>query len=128
MGKVNSKFKIKNPTELILRLGLAFVFLYAAIASLLSPLEWSGFLPAFLFRYVDSTLAIRGIAAFQIVLSLWLLSGKLRKYAAALSALTLAGIIAANLSEFIITFRDVGLLAAAIALFFSETEPSPPHR
>ncbi len=34
-----------------------------------------------------------------------------------LSALILAGIIVSSLNQFVITFRDVGLLLAAIALF-----------
>lgn len=104
----------------MLRLGLAFVFLYAAVESLLHPLEWSGFLPSFVNRLLNPNLAVRLIAVFEIVLALWLLSGKYKKYAAALSAMTLAGIILTNLSQFIVTFRDVGLLCAALALLFSK--------
>ena len=102
----------------MLRLGLAFVFAYAGIASLMHPLEWIGYLPHFLARFISLDVAIRLLAILQIVLAIWLLSGKFRKYAAALAVLMLAGIFVANINQLIVTFRDVGLLFAALALFF----------
>jgi uncharacterized membrane protein YphA (DoxX/SURF4 family) len=104
---------------LILSLGLAFVFLYAGIASLLNPLLWIGYLPQFMGNFVALDVAIKFIAVYEIVLGLLLVSGKFRKVAAVLSALTLAGIIASSLNQFVITFRDVGLLLMAVALFFA---------
>jgi hypothetical protein len=116
---VNRISDIKIAPELLLRLGLAFVLLYAAAASLLDPFEWVGFLPSFVGNVVDPMLALKAFAAYEAVLGLWLLSGRYRKYAAAVTALTLAGITLANAGELIITFRDIGLLFAALALFFS---------
>jgi len=117
---VNSILKSQNTSSLILRLGLAFVFLYAAVAALMHPLEWTGFLPGFLTKIFDPVLLLRLIAAFEIILGLGLLSGKCTKYVAALAAMTLAGIILTNLNQLIVTFRDVGLLCAALALVFLE--------
>jgi uncharacterized membrane protein YphA (DoxX/SURF4 family) len=120
MEKVNSFIKTKNIPSLMLRLGLGFVFMYAAVASLLQPLEWSGFLPSPLAKVLHPTLAVRLLAVFEIILALWLLSDRYRRYAAALATLMLAGVILANLSQLFVTFRDVGLLCAALALFFIE--------
>jgi uncharacterized membrane protein YphA (DoxX/SURF4 family) len=107
-----------QPPALILSLGLAFVFLYAGIASLLNPLLWVGYLPQFMGNFIALDVALKFIAVYEIVLGLLLVSGKFRKVAAALSALTLAGIIVSSLNQFVITFRDVGLLLMAVALFF----------
>lgn len=119
MEKVNNVLKPKNLPFPLLRIGLAFVFGYAAIASLIQPLVWAGFLPSFIVNVVDPMLALRGIAIFEIILALWLLSGKYVQCAAVLAALTLTGIILMNPHQLIVTFRDVGLLCAALALFFA---------
>ena len=103
---------------LILSLGLAFVFLYAGIASLLNPLLWVGYLPQFMGNFIALDVAIKLIAVYEIALGLLLVSGKFRKVAAVLSALTLVGIIVSSLNQFVITFRDVGLMLMAVALFF----------
>ena len=112
----------KQLPAFVLSLGLAFVFIYAGVASLLHPLEWIGYLPHFLGDFVSLELAIKLIAVYEIILGVVLISGKFRKIAAALTALTLAGIIFADLSQFAVTFRDVGLLFAAAALFLLDDE------
>lgn len=104
----------------ILRIGLALVFLYAGISSLQHPLLWVGFLPTFLTRMVAATTLIKVIAIYELLLALWLISGKWLKYSALLSTLTLAGIVIVNPSQLITTFRDVGLACMALALYFIE--------
>lgn len=112
----------KQLPVLILSLGLAFVFLYAGVASLMNPQLWVSYLPHFMGNFIALDVAIKLIAVYEIVLGLLLVSGKFRKIAAALSALTLAGIVASSLNQFVITFRDVGLLMMAVALFFTSSE------
>jgi len=119
---VKSYLSKKQLPAFVLSLGLAFVFIYAGVSSLLHPLEWIGYLPRFLGDFVSLELAIKLIAVYEIILGVVLVSGKFRKIAAALTALTLAGIIFADLSQFAVTFRDVGLLFAAVALFFMDEE------
>ncbi len=102
--------------SLLLRAGLAFSFWYAAVASLVSPSDWVGYLPGFISSHRLDLLKIFSI--FEIGLGLWLLSGYYLKYAAAMAALTLAGAVIFNLNLFIITFRDIGLVCVALALFF----------
>jgi DoxX-like protein len=107
-------------TVWLLRIGLAFVFLYAAVASLMQPQEWVGYLPTFLTAMMAGTTLIKIFAAYELVLTVWLLSGKYGRYAALLCAVTLAGIVVTNLSQLVITFRDVGLMFAALALAAAE--------
>lgn len=104
----------------LLRIGLAFVFLYAATASLQHPLVWAVYLPAFLTKAIAATTLIKILAVYELALVVWLLSGKLLRYCALLCALTLAGIVLTNPSQLITTFRDVGLVFMALALFFAE--------
>lgn len=114
---------------MLLRLGLAFVFIYAGVASLMHPFEWISFLPSFIGTFINLEVALKGIAVFEIILGVCLVSGKYRKVVSALAVLMLAGILLADHNQFIITFRDVGLLFAALALFFSpEYPPQSPER
>ncbi len=101
-----------------LRLGLAFVFAYAAIESLAHPDNWIGYLPHVLTNVIHASLLLRLLSIYQLVLAAWLLSGTYIRVAAGLSVLTLAGITLANLSLLDVTFRDVGLLFMAAALLF----------
>lgn len=102
---------------LLLRLGLAFSFLYAGISSLLTPNDWLGYLPAFI-PQANRLDLLKLFSVYEIGLGLWLLAGRYIKYAALLGALTLVGVVVVNLSIFSVTFRDVGLIFAALALFF----------
>jgi|SRR5579884_1242913 len=102
----------------LLRAGLSVVFLYAAISSLMHPLEWVGFLPDFLTKIIAATTLLKIFAVYELALALLLLTGKFLRYCALISAITLAGIVIVNPSQLITTFRDIGLAFMALALFF----------
>ncbi len=104
----------------LLRIGLAAVFLYAAISSLQHPLEWVGFLPLFIIHHVSSVNVLRVLAVYELVLVVWLLSGKYIAYCGLVCAVTLFGIVIVNPSQLITTFRDIGLGCMALALYFFE--------
>jgi hypothetical protein len=110
----------KDMVSLMLRIGLAAVFLYAAVSSLRHPVEWIGFLPAFMRDMVSGATLIKIFAVYELSLAVWLLSGKRAKYAGLLSAATLAGIVVTNPGQLIVTFRDIGLVFMALALFFTD--------
>ncbi len=108
----------KNLSSVALRVGLAFVLLYAAVSSLFNPQDWIGYFPHFLFSFLPSQFLLTGFSAMQIILAVWLLSGWRLQRAALLSALMMAGITVFNLNVFEVTFRDVGLFFMAVALWF----------
>lgn len=110
----------KNLVSLSLRIGLAFVFIYAAVSSFAHPLDWIGYLPSFLRHNAHDTQLLKLFSTFEIILAVWLLIGRYTKYAALFSAAMLAGIVFSTYNQLIISFRDVGLFFAAIALYFSE--------
>lgn len=102
---------------LLLRVGLGFVLLYAALSSFLEPLNWIGFFPGFLFRLgIPEELVLGGFSLYEAILGLWLLWGKKVVYPALLSAMAFGGITFFNLGAMDILFRDLGLFFAALAL------------
>lgn len=105
---------------LLVRIGLAIVFLYAAVSSFLDPREWLGFLPPFLTRIIDGELLLKVFSVYELLLAAWLLSGVYVRYVGLLCAATLAGIVVSNFSLFAISFRDIGLMFAALALASSK--------
>lgn len=107
-----------NLPSVLLRVGLAVVFLYAAGASFISPNDWIGYLPQFARDFVSDKLLLTIFSVYELILVVWLLSGKYVKLAALLSAATLTGIVIFNYGILAITFRDIGLIFAAAALYF----------
>src|SRR3989338_4850949 len=103
---------------LFVRVGLAFTFLYAGVASLLDPGIWSGFVPGFVSSILPAETFLKLFAAFQILLGVVLLSGRMLRLAGFAAVVSLVGIVIFNVSAWDIVFRDVGLAFAALALVF----------
>ncbi|OGE31085.1 hypothetical protein A2631_05425 [Candidatus Daviesbacteria bacterium RIFCSPHIGHO2_01_FULL_44_29] len=101
---------------LVLRLGLAFVFLYASISSFLFPENWIWFIPDWMQKIIPAEPMLMAHASFELALGIWLISGKKLFYAALVAALDLLAIMLPNIGIFDTVFRDVGLLASAVAL------------
>ena len=117
------KIKVKsnnNLASLLLRIGLAAVLLYASVSSFKTPADWIGYLPHILTNHVSGLLLLHFFSVYEIFLALWLLSGFYLKYAATLAALTFSGIILTNLGLLSITFRDIAIVFASLALIFIE--------
>lgn len=112
--------KYSNVASLLLRMGLAIVFLFAAISSFLNPSDWIGYLPKFARDIVPATVLLPIFSIVEIVLAAWLLSGVYVRFAALVCVAMLAGIVLANFSLLPISFRDIGLLFAALALAVSK--------
>lgn len=108
--------KNEKLVSLLLRVGLASVLLYAAVDSFINPSEWVGFFPAWTRAIVDGNVLLWFFSAYELALGMWLLSGKMMRYAGLLSAATFAGIVVANLSAFDLVFRDMTMVFSALAL------------
>lgn len=109
--------KTKNAV-LFLRIGIAFVFLYAAGSSFINPTSWVGYFPPFLTKVIDSNVLLPAFSLFEVILGLWVLSGIKLFYSSIVSSLALFGIIIANYNIMDIVFRDVGLMFASFSLIF----------
>jgi uncharacterized membrane protein YphA (DoxX/SURF4 family) len=105
---------------IFLRVGLAVVFVYAAISSLVAPNDWVSFLPQIVRDNFSPTVVLNIFSVIELILAAWLLSGVYVRLAGLVCAVMLGGIVVSNFSLFAISFRDIGLIFAALALVFSE--------
>ena len=106
----------KLKPDLVLRTGLGLVFVYAGVMSFLSPENWIGFVPQWVGGIVSPELFLSVHAGFEIILGLALIVGILLPAASLIAFLDMfALLIFYGIDE--VTFRDLGLLAAALALF-----------
>lgn len=112
--------------QLLLRAGLAVIFLYAAISSFANPQDWVGYLPPILTDHIDSDTVLHIFSVYEIFLATCLLLGLYVRYVALLCAATLAGIVFSNFSLFQITFRDIALIFSALALAGMPESPTMP--
>jgi len=79
---------------------------------------WIGYFPHFIRGFIPDMLMLQIFSAGEVLLALWIISGWRLYLAALISMLALLGITVTNLAVLDVTFRDVGLAAAALALAF----------
>lgn len=102
----------------LLRVGIAFSFLYPAIDGFFHPNTWMGFLPTWsigLFGIAPETLLLF-FAIGEILIALGLLFLKDPRIPAYAAAIILAAIVIVDFSAFAIVFRDISIMLMAIAL------------
>ncbi len=101
----------------LLRVALAGVFFYAAIASFIDPDSWIGYFPQFMKALVPQNILLAIFSIYELMLGGALLYQRTSRLAALAAALTLVGIVAPNLVLLDIVFRDLALALAAGSLF-----------
>jgi uncharacterized membrane protein YphA (DoxX/SURF4 family) len=111
--------KQKDKAALMLRLALAFVFLYAAVRSFMNPQDWVGYIPDWVTNFgFTRERFLTANSLFEIIISLLLLTNFKTKWLALISAAFFAAITAfSGFGLLDVTFRDIGLMFAALALF-----------
>jgi uncharacterized membrane protein len=109
-------------TSFLLRTGLAIVFLYAGVATFLEPHNWAGYIPSFVREAFPASVFLILFSSFEILLALWLFSGKRAYHAATCASVTIFLITISNLNLLDVIFRDVAILAMSLALV-SMTKP-----
>lgn len=111
-----------------LRLGLATVFLVFGIWKALAPVDWVIFMPNWVagavagIDSIDALGVLKMMGFVEAVLGLQLLVGFFTKVSAAICTLLLAGIVF-HVGFDQVGIRDLGLLAAALALAFAGSGP-----
>ncbi len=116
----------KINAEWVLRFSLGAMYLYSGIDIVRHPSAWTWAirdLPIFINEPitafgVEKFLYIQGIGEIilAILLLLWFMSKKVVKYAGLLSAIEMAAIVLL-VGVDAVTFRDIGLIGAGLALF-----------
>jgi uncharacterized membrane protein YphA (DoxX/SURF4 family) len=113
----------------ILRIGLAFSFLYPPYAALSDPVSWAGYFPAFVHALpVPIIVLLHAFGAVEAAIALWLLSGWQIRVPAALAAAILLAIVALDINDFAVLFRDLTIAAIAIALVIWPSPGAQPSR
>ncbi len=109
-----------NPV-LVLRIGLAAVFIYAGIHMFFDPQSWIGFVPDWVDKILDRQTFLHIHSGIELLLGILLLLGVFLPF---VSLVVFFDIVAILLFYGIddITFRDFGLAMMALALFLAATK------
>lgn len=111
-----------NYADWLLRIGLAFAFLYPPVAAWSDPITWLGYVPSYAYvlwpGFLSHFVFLHTFGVVEIILALWLLSGWRIYIPAALMGFLLLLIVAANQSQFEVVFRDLSIAATAFALAY----------
>lgn len=101
---------------LILRVGLAFAFLYPAINAIFDPYSWIGYFPGLLRDIVPDEVLLHSFGAVEVIIALWILSGWRIFWPSAAATLLLCAIVAFNVPNFQVLFRDLSIAALSLSL------------
>jgi uncharacterized membrane protein YphA (DoxX/SURF4 family) len=103
---------------LLLRAALAFSFLYPPIAAWSDPFTWLGYIPHFVTAFwpFSNLLLLHTFGIVEIILALWILSGRKIYIPCALAAFILLFIVVTNTDQFDVLFRDLSIAALAVSL------------
>ncbi len=112
---------MQNPQEIkivwfLLRFGVAFTFLFAAVSAFINPDPWLAYFPGFMRSMVADDILLLTWGVGEVIIGLWLISGwKIFLPSIAASGLLL-GIFIFDFHSINITFRNVSILSTSIAL------------
>ncbi len=109
----------ENIADILLRVGVAFSFLYPPIDALADPYSWLGYFPHFLQGILPDAVILHGFGIVEVVLALWILSGKRIFWPSVVATCMLLGIVIFNGTAFPILFRDVSIACMSAALAFT---------
>jgi len=106
---------------LVLRLGAALAFLYPPLNALFDPGSWIGYFPSFILDtasslHIGDEVLLHSFGVVEVVVGLWILSGWRIFWPCMLATLMLVAIVAFNLAQFQIVFRDLSIAAMTLSL------------
>ena len=111
----------KKYTDLLMRLSVAFAFLYPPIDALSNPDSWIGYFPKVFRGVVPDSLLLQSFGVLEVCIALWILSGKKIFWPSLAAAAMLITIVICNVSEFEVLFRDLSIAGIALALALANT-------
>jgi uncharacterized membrane protein YphA (DoxX/SURF4 family) len=105
--------------DLTLRIALALAFLYPPVNALSDPSSWIGYFPSFMHGILPDMVLLHGFGVLEVLIALWLLSGRKIFYPATLAFVLLVAIVLFNANQFQVLFRDLSIALIALALMLS---------
>ncbi len=103
-------------TSLVLRFGVAFSFLYAAYSGFMNPNDWIGYFPSFVQSFGSIETIIKIWEVVEIILGVWLISGKYIIASSSIATLLLLSVVVFNIPQMEVVFRDISIAAMSFAL------------
>lgn len=110
-------------SNLLLRIGVAFAFLYPPLDALMNPDSWIGYFPKFVHGFAPDAVLLHVFGVIEVIIALWILSGKKIFWPSLVAALMLIAIVFANLNNFEVLFRDLSISMMALALALQSKRP-----
>jgi len=105
--------KIAN---LLLRIGVAFAFLYPPFNAISNPDSWIGYFPSFIQGIAPDAVLLHSFGVVEALIALWILSGRKIFLPSLGAGIILVTIVSFNLNNFEILFRDISIAMMAFAL------------
>jgi len=111
---------MSRASNLLLRIAIAFSFLYAAYGFWQNPNDWIGYIPPIAqnLGFTQSVLLML-IAGVHLIIALWILSGWRIFLPSVIAAIFLFSVVYFNWNQLDILFRDISIGLAALALALS---------
>jgi hypothetical protein len=104
----------------LLRIGLAFVLVYASVEIYIHPENFLKYIPKLILQSVPINHFLDSFGIIEVMLAVWLLSGWKGHYPSFLCVLMMVGIVAFNMEHFNVLFRNVAIAFGGMALVFLE--------
>lgn len=101
----------------MLRVGLAFVFLWFGFSQIADAAMWVGYVPVFVTKFMQAGTVVYMNGLFEVVAGSMLALGILTRYVALLLGIHLF-VIGTSMGLTATAVRDIGLSLAAMALFY----------
>lgn len=102
---------------LILKVGVAFAFLYPAFSAFTDPAQWLGYVPMWIGQIFPRETFLTLFSSFEIFVALGILFTN-RILPPIVAGLVLATIVIVNPREFSVIFRDLSIACMSFALAF----------
>lgn len=118
---LSNKMNFEKLPKLLLRIGVAFAFLYPPINALSNPDSWIGYFPKFVHGLVPDLVLLHGFGLIEVVIALWILSGKKIFWPSLAASVMITTIVLMNLNNFEVLFRDLSIAVMALALAIDAT-------
>lgn len=117
----NLSLRLSRYSSLVLRIGIAFVFIWFGWSGLMEPQRWISLVPTWTASIAPALTLVRAHGIFELLFGLLLFFGYAKRLA---SALLFASLIQTlTLLEFgPIMVRDIGLALATLAIFLRGKE------
>ncbi|KKW11496.1 MAG: hypothetical protein UY50_C0012G0015 [Parcubacteria group bacterium GW2011_GWA2_49_9] len=110
---------MSKTSNLLLRIALAFAFLYPAYGMWTNPNNWLGYIPALVRDVgISQGVLLMLIAGVHLIIALWILSGWKIFLPSLVAAVFLGSVVYFNQNQLNVLFRDISLALVALALAF----------